>query len=626
MSENLTCIADNLFLFEDSCNIYVLQSGEKAVLFECGTSRVMDYLAEIGVRKVDYCFHSHYHRHVCQGDPGLVERGVGLIVPQAERNYFEDVSAFWDTKNFYDLYNMRMDSYCQKSNVPVHKGVADGDVVQWECYEIKVLHTPGPTEGSVSYLVEIEGKKYLFCGDLICGSANLWELYEYQYEYQSLHGLDELDKTLDRLISLDPDVIIPANGLIIDDPAYALPLIKARAREFNKHATTIWDPAGFPEDNHPDCPRLTDIGGDWDLSDYDRVRRTPIAQREDGPVQLSKHLWKIIGSQTYALVSDSGKVLLTDPSSDTKWLHQLTELTGATAISHAIITHPHDDHLSYMEHTVSEFGTEVIALDIMADIIERPHAYNLPCTIWKGFPVSLTLRDGERLKWEEFEFVVHHAPGHTDYHMALFGMIDGEMICFSGDNFVGSKYPNLYGPTNCRNVWIPGEHFIKTARLLRHYKPSLLLVAHMFDPPVEGIVRLDDTLIDSLESWAMEYERKAEELIAQRPFVLGMDPYWIHPEPFHLIMQRNTSQIVKVNIRNHFAEPADLEIWLSFPDGFTVSPDKVKLTIEGARRFSVDFTVKAPDKPTELRMPYFVAAVVNGRDAGEITEGVVRVE
>jgi hypothetical protein len=48
----LTRIADQLYLFRDTCNVYILCSGREAVLVDFGTGNVFDYLPEIGIDRV----------------------------------------------------------------------------------------------------------------------------------------------------------------------------------------------------------------------------------------------------------------------------------------------------------------------------------------------------------------------------------------------------------------------------------------------------------------------------------------------------------------------------------------------------------------------------------------------
>ena len=43
-----------------------------------------------------------------------------------------------------------------------------------------MLDTPGHTDGSLSYLVEVDGKRVVFCGDAIYDEGQVWDLYSLQ--------------------------------------------------------------------------------------------------------------------------------------------------------------------------------------------------------------------------------------------------------------------------------------------------------------------------------------------------------------------------------------------------------------------------------------------------------------
>ena len=58
--DGFTQVSKSIFLFKDTCNVYVVKSGDEAVLIDFGSGRVMDYLSDIGVRKVTWVLHSGY--------------------------------------------------------------------------------------------------------------------------------------------------------------------------------------------------------------------------------------------------------------------------------------------------------------------------------------------------------------------------------------------------------------------------------------------------------------------------------------------------------------------------------------------------------------------------------------
>src|SRR5215208_6612765 len=62
-----THITDQLYIFQDTCNVYVLCSGHEAVLIDFGSGDVLDHLVEIGVERVTDVLITHHHRDQGQG-------------------------------------------------------------------------------------------------------------------------------------------------------------------------------------------------------------------------------------------------------------------------------------------------------------------------------------------------------------------------------------------------------------------------------------------------------------------------------------------------------------------------------------------------------------------------------
>src|SRR5674476_640473 len=55
-------LTENLFLFEDTCNVYIVRDGTRAILIDFGSGKVLDHLPELGITTVDWVMHTHHHR------------------------------------------------------------------------------------------------------------------------------------------------------------------------------------------------------------------------------------------------------------------------------------------------------------------------------------------------------------------------------------------------------------------------------------------------------------------------------------------------------------------------------------------------------------------------------------
>ena len=52
------------------------------------------------------------------------------------------------------------------------------------------------------------------------------------------------------------------------------------------------------------------------------------------------------------------------------------------------------------------------------------------------------LKDGETVRWREYELKIHHLPGQTLFAMGLEVVIDGRRCLFTGDNFYHQEFAN----------------------------------------------------------------------------------------------------------------------------------------------------------------------------------------
>jgi glyoxylase-like metal-dependent hydrolase (beta-lactamase superfamily II) len=64
-------LTPDLFVWTDTCNVYVLRDGDAALLIDLGDGSVLDRLEDIGVKRVEWVLFTHHHREQCQGAPRL---------------------------------------------------------------------------------------------------------------------------------------------------------------------------------------------------------------------------------------------------------------------------------------------------------------------------------------------------------------------------------------------------------------------------------------------------------------------------------------------------------------------------------------------------------------------------
>src|SRR5829696_3469764 len=97
---NLEQLRPNLYRYTDTCNAYVLVDGDAALLIDLGDGGVLDHLASIGVKRVEWVLFTHHHREQCQGAArlkGLRGGGGGgakIACSPIERPLFERPATF----------------------------------------------------------------------------------------------------------------------------------------------------------------------------------------------------------------------------------------------------------------------------------------------------------------------------------------------------------------------------------------------------------------------------------------------------------------------------------------------------------------------------------------------------
>src|SRR5919201_5497223 len=79
-------LSPSLFLYRDTCNVYVLRAGARAILIDFGSGDVLDELPALGVARVTDLLVTHHHRDQLQGLGRAVEAGIRIWVPLVEQD------------------------------------------------------------------------------------------------------------------------------------------------------------------------------------------------------------------------------------------------------------------------------------------------------------------------------------------------------------------------------------------------------------------------------------------------------------------------------------------------------------------------------------------------------------
>jgi glyoxylase-like metal-dependent hydrolase (beta-lactamase superfamily II) len=615
----LTQVSPNLYLLRDTCNVYVLKNGDRALLIDFGSGHVLKLLGQIGVTKVEGILHTHHHRDQGQGDARAVAQRIPIDVPAHERHLFEDAENFWRNRRVFHLYYVRNDFFTLTRNVPVAGVLRDYETFRWGPHELLIFPTPGHTLGSISLVGTVDGKKVAFSGDLIHSPGQVVNLYELQYQYGSADGVDFAIFSLAKLRELAPELVCPSHG----------------------------EPFASPEAG------ITDLIGKlkgW----YESYSPGSTLTIENKPFAVTPHL--ICAHQTtstfYAVISDSGKALFVDYGSASLNFflrsvdpgavnvhdrirfveHTISELKaryGLKSIDVALPSHMHDDHLNGFPYLVRHHGAKIWCYENMVDVLQNPRGYNLGCILAEPIKVDRSFRHGERFKWEEFEFTVCYSPGHTEYQMAMFADLDGARVAFTGDAFFPSPGSSVNPPHDSSSYqlrhnlifrnWVENDSHVKSIRTILEHQPTLVAPGHG-KPFLSNKADLED-----LQRRLEQQQQYFCSVVADPDCDFGLNPSWARLYPYQLEARPGSNAPIELRVHNYRAKPMPLEAALVLPAGWKATPEVVSFTVPSRGDSSGGFTVTIPENWDRAKPRVAIAAdiMADGQYLGEIAEGVV---
>ncbi|MEK7408420.1 MAG: MBL fold metallo-hydrolase, partial [Acidobacteriota bacterium] len=600
-------ITENLYVFEDTCNVYLIRDGASCVLIDFGSGKILDHLKDLGIARVDWILHTHHHRDQCQGDWKAAQRRIPVAVPQHERHLFADAQNFWRNRRVFHLYYVRNDFNTVTENIRVARGLPDYSTFRWNKIEFFVLPTPGHTLGSITLLAAIDGKKVAFSGDLMYAPGKILNLYDTQVNYGGSEGIDLGIYSLAHLRERKPELLCPSHGRPVTDPDAAI------GRTIDK---------------------LTDYYRFW-------TGEPTLANR---PIPVSPHLvaHHLTTSSFYAIISDSGKAMFIDygSASGTHFgnlqvataatdrirfvehsIDYLKQNHGLKSVDVAMPSHMHDDHMNGFPHLTRHHGARIWCYENMVDVFENPRGYNLGCILGEPFKVARSFRNGEKFRWEEFEFEVTHSPGHTEYQMAMFVTIDGERVAFTGDAFF---MPNPRNDGTMRHNLIFRNHVendshIKSIRNLVAHEPTLFCPGHGRPFPVNR------ELLLATEKKMRQQQQLFFDLLPEGQSNFGLDPSWVSIYPYQILAARGERLKLSVRVQNYKPSPMKMEVALVAPAEWSVEPDVLKFEAPANSMASQPVEIFIPKDWAAPGPRFAIAADVmsDGKYLGQITEAVV---
>ncbi|MCL2362599.1 MAG: MBL fold metallo-hydrolase [Defluviitaleaceae bacterium] len=576
-------LAKDLYVFHDSCNVYVIKNGNNVVLIDFGTGGVLEHLQDVNIAAI---LITHHHRDQLQGLSKVP--GIPVYVPHSEQDLIHSADEHWQSREILNNYNNRQDRFSILNSTPIAGTLKDYSRISLGGMDLTVIPTPGHTVGSISLLHE----EACFTGDLFYAPGKLWSLAATQWSYNGGEGLPYTVLSLLNLKDIGAHKFYPSHGSPMTpdaiDPTVNVLLELLRHRRHNSNLLELYK----------------------------------------NPYQyITPHVLHNCTSESdsYVLVSKSGKGLIidygydfmagfahgVDRSARRPWAYTIPWLVknGITPTT-CIPTHYHDDHVAGMNLLRDTYGVEVICPEIFADIMENPDAYDLPC-LWYD-SISIDRRVGESFIWEEYEIKTYPLPGHTLYAVAIVFTVDGKTFLCGGDQYAhpdGLECNYVY-----KNKFSQGD-FVKTAKLYNRIFPDYLLTGHW------GALEYTTAYGESLLARGEEICSLHSRILPHEDFG---NSFTVEFKPFHKKIDINDSFTAVVYVTNPFDTESEVKLEMHIPNGFQVNGGlTATIPSRGTVCFPMEIHVSyTPQKRTRISCDL----IMNGVNMGQQGEMLVSIK
>lgn len=609
-----------LLAFRDTCNVYALRDGDRALLFNLGDGRVLDALAKAGVTQIEWVLFTDHHREQCQGIGRLDRRRTKVAAPKEEQALFESPQQFRKWRpTLGDQYTVHGASYVRPSAtpIPLDRALAPGETFQWAGHAIQCVATPGHSPGGMSYILKSETQSIAIIGGVMHDGSKLANWYDSEWDYGFAKGLDTLIESVQRLRDLNPRLALPSQGPVIERATEQLGAYHQKLTAFRPDYVR-----GYPVNNLTQRAKVDP-----------HVKPTPIPQI----VQVTPHLYKfsdqLAGKNFAILIADSGRALLLDCGIFPELLlHELVgemqKHLGLKTIDALWINHMHGDHFTLGAVLKQRYGAKIWTLDKIVDKVENPLRYDYCALItsyspdYQGLKVDRPLRDGEVVDWEGFKLHIDWMPGQTEFGNCLWLEVDGKRIAFTGDNLFGDPTdPNQNGheAVVARNSSIFEEGYLLGSKYLVDLKPDIVMGAHnvLMANPAE--------FLDRYHAWSKRIIERYRGLLPDSNYEYQYDPFWVSAYPYRVDLASDREQEVTITVRNFRDRPQSHRVELRLPPGVTADPATLEgeVPAKSRRSYRVRLTKNPATTGSDLQIVPFDIQL-DDRHYGQLFDFLIR--
>jgi len=612
-------IHPDLFVWTDTCNVYVLRDGDSAVLIDFGDGSVVDHLKDIGVQQVEWVLLTHHHREQLQGIGRIDRSQTKVAAPEAERELLEQPTEFrkWFPK-LGDKFSVYGASYVRPPQhpIPLSRSLAAGAVFTWHGIDFLCLDTPGHSPGSMSYIIRRDGQAIAFTGGVMHDGARMTTWFDTEWDYGFAKGIDTLIASVDQLIEQKLDLALPSHGPTIRNPQTQLDEYRAKLATFRQSYVR-----GYP------------------VFESTEQERDSISKPTAVPLisQVTPHLYKLShktkGKNFAIIVSDAGKGLILDcglfpQSMLEEIIVGMRAHLGLKEIDAFWISHMHGDHFLLGPTLKQTYGAKAWTLDRIADKCEHPRRYDYAALVsaygdgFDGMKIEKSFRDGETVQWEGYTIHVDWMPGQTEFGCCLWLELDGKRIAFTGDNLFGNPADvrqDGHEAVVARNSAIFEEGYLYGSRYLKNLKPDIVMGSHSY------VMNDPAAFLSRYHEWSKRIIAMYRDLLPDSDYEYLFDPYWVSAYPYRVDFSEHDEQHVAVTVRNFRDSAQKHRVELKLPPGVSAEPNVLEGSIERKSRQSYRITLnvdRSATPPGVSIVPFDIT--LDGNRYGELFDFLIR--
>lgn len=607
-------VVKDVYQFQDSCLVYAVKGPNGLVLINAGTGLAVDCLSELGAEGEVTLLLTHHFRDHTDGAIRFAKVGAKILGPYWDKEYLIDPDQHFRERQIWNSYDNRWDRFSPVRSIPVSDWMMDYETRRIAGLEWEVIPTPAQSQGAVTYVVALNGRRISFVGETVCGPGKTGRLAPLQYNYNDLTGAANLWHSATRIGKSEPDILLPSIGEPSRDPQAAISELKTNLRKMDSIQPGL---EGFMKEREDD-----------DLEEVlPRLYRARYAN-----------------AQTHFIFSESGKVLALDFGYNSAFYYspQKHHLSNRRALLHSVdalqsrfgidridtilITHFHDDHVNGVPLVQRLFGTEVWAGENFAPILEAPPVYDRPCLWHEPIPVVRHLPLNETFYWEDIPITLHPMAGHTRFATLVCSEIDGTRVAHTGDQIFFRDSDNLpYGPNSkyfTNHVYKNGLDigcYRESFEHLAEFRPDLILTGHT-QP-----YRPDDRWYEIVHQGAKDFDDIHQSLMSLgiEDVHFGAESQGAKLKPYQVHCPQDGTIELGGWVINPFPTEQKARLQLIGPADW--EGDVIELDLSPREQKTIRVSITSPDGTKCRRQPVGLDLTVGNRPFGQVSEALVTI-